>query len=162
MIPESVINSLQQEITQERINHLLYKSFSKQLKILRWKGSAHFFKKQAEEEKCHSHKFANYLTKNGIMPIYAPVPSPEVIDAPDLLPYFEKALQAEMFTSNLISEMHKLADDEYDFVTGLLLDWFVQEQQDSENLFRNIIVELQRAADDIAALIIEDKKIRKY
>lgn len=176
MISQVLAEALNQQFNYERANQVLYQAISDSLAGDRWPGAAHWFAKQAVEEGEHARRFACYLieqkpfiqkptqvTESGetifplALPAHTALEAPSFVVAP-LFDVFLGAYRREQETTHRIDELYHLAQIEESPVTCEFLLWFIREQADEESTLAGILQELERAADNIAALLILDRE----
>ena len=86
-------------------------------------GSAQFFYAQADEERMHMMKFFRFINEaDGHA--YAPATDKPEHDFPDYKSLFSTALGHEQKVTESIHQLVKLANEENDYRTQNLLQWF--------------------------------------
>ncbi len=127
MIPEAVHARLNAQITNELNASQVYLAASFHLETLSLKALAAHFRKQADEERGHALKLADFILETGgkvtlgaIAPVSPDYPSvPAVIDA---------AAAHERKVTQQIYEIANIADQHKDLATRSFIQWFIDEQ----------------------------------
>jgi ferritin len=122
---------LQNEVTLERTNRDFYRLGSFTLDNEGWGGFAKWFKKSSDEEQSHADKFSDLLVDRNITPIYDTIRNIEPLEG-DPLVWIKAALEAEKKTTAAIMEIYKQAHDEGEFLVTEFLQFFLEEQRNSE------------------------------
>ena len=121
-------------------------------------NSAHFFYKQAEEEREHAMKIFKFINDNGGAAL-----SPEISDInhnfEDLRTVFVSSLDQEIAVTDAIFNLFKAARNANDFVSEQFLQWFIEEQAEEEDSFRGIIDLIDLMEDSPLKMI--DERIPK-
>lgn len=131
LISTDVESLLNQQIKKEAHSSSLYLSMASWCDRNGFDGSAEYFFKQSEEERCHQLKIYKYVLDMGGTAV-----SPEItnikIEFNSFREVFEEALEQEIAITqsfkNIASRCHK----EQDFVTMEFLNWFLKEQREEE------------------------------
>ncbi|MDO6738136.1 ferritin [Wenyingzhuangia sp. 2_MG-2023] len=137
-IHTEVMDLLNNQIAMEMhasASYLAMASWCDQRELLNSKA---LFYEQAEEEREHAMKIFKFINDNGGSAI-----SPTVVNVNNefesLLAIYEKSLEQEIAVSDSIKKIFKKARTENDFVTEIMLQWFITEQAEEEDKFRSII-----------------------
>ncbi len=102
------------------------------------KGLANFMKIHAEKEEYkHAMKFANYILETGGKVKFGTIEnvSTNYENAEELL---KAAIKHEEYITNKIKELMNLAQSKNEYYAYDLLNWFIQEQIEEENLFTDL------------------------
>ena len=102
------------------------------------KGLANFMKTHAEKEEYkHAMKFANYIQETGGKVKYGTIEnvSTDYENTEELL---KAAIKHEEYITNKIKELMDLATSKNEYYAYDLLNWFIQEQIEEENLFTDL------------------------
>lgn len=156
MISQKLQDAINGQITAEMWSSNLYLSMSFFLQSKGLDGSAHWMKKQSQEEMEHAYSMANYLSQRG------GIAKVSQIDAvpqnwANLLEVFQKVYDHECHVSKLIENLVRLASEEHDMATQDFLWGFVREQVEEEATAQNIVEKLQLAGD--AGIVFVDSKL---
>ena len=102
------------------------------------KGLANFMKTHAEKEEYkHAMKFANYIQETGGKVKFGAleIASTDYENTEELL---KAAIKHEEYITNKIKELMDLAQSKNEYYAYDLLNWFIQEQIEEENLFTDL------------------------
>lgn len=160
MIDQTLAGALQQQFNQERLNCAFYQAAADALETAYWPGFARFFRAQAEDEQAHARKFAQYLTAQGITPVYGALPAPPA-PAGDPQAACQQALIVEHQTTEAIDRLYFLAQEQESPATAEFLLWFVKEQVEEELAFTDQLQALTRADCSAALLILDREKLEE-
>jgi len=105
-------------------------------------GGAAFFSKQAEEERQHMHKFAQYIDEAGGKVSIGAVAKP-IQNFKSIKDAVQKAYKQEQAVTKSIHKILEAATAAKDYATNSFLQWFVDEQLEEENLFRGILDKIE-------------------
>lgn len=137
-ISEEMNDALNNQIKIEFQGSYDYLSASFWLKELELLNLAEFFYKQAEEERSHGLKIAQYILGVGGSVKFNEMEKPkanfESID--ELLEY---ALKKEEIISNEFFILMEMAEQRKEYNMKPLLDWFIKEQVEEEDTMRKLI-----------------------
>jgi ferritin len=163
MISKKMAKALNKQINAELYSSYLYLSMSSCASFMNLKGVANWFFVQALEETTHAKRFAGYLES-----VNERV-SLEAIDKPpaefaSVTAMFEGGLEHEKKVTGMIHELSELAAAEKDCATGIMLQWFVNEQVEEEQNATEILAKLKLIGDKGAPLYLLDKELgaRKF
>ncbi len=153
------------QITKEMSNAYLYQSARGWLHQQSLDGMAHWMHEQAEEELIHSSKLAKYAELRGNVVVYGALVAPKH-SWKSALNVFEEGLVQEQTTTKDILELTALARKHGDDGAVNFLKWFVDEQEEEEDVFGNVIDKFNLAAITHettrgAALYLLDKELDK-
>ncbi|MFX1500007.1 MAG: ferritin [Promethearchaeota archaeon] len=102
------------------------------------KGLTKFMTIHAEaEEYKHAMKFVNYIQETGGRVKYGTIESVST-DYENVEELLKAAIQHEEHITNKIKELMDLATSKNEYYTYDLLNWFIQEQIEEENLFNDL------------------------
>ena len=121
-------------------------------------GFAQWMKVQLREENTHAMKFYEYLVTRGGRVVLS------AIDAPDKewkspLGVFEAVYAHEVKITVMINDLLKLARDEQDTATEVMLQWFITEQVEEEANALLILEKLKMIKDSANGLFMFDHKL---
>lgn len=158
MISNELTDELNQQIKEELQSEFYYLGMAAYFREEDWEGFAHFMEVQAEEEREHAMEFYNFVDEVGSSIVIPEVEKPS-ISYESIEEVFETALKQEQHITRRIHRLMELARDHNDYEAESLLQWFVDEQVEEENLMDNILQKVRRAGDDTAALLILDEEL---
>ncbi len=146
MISEKLVKAFNDQIVAELWSSNLYLQMAFYLKKEGWNGSANWMLKQADEEKEHALKLADYAIKRG-----GEVKVGMIDVVPDgwgsLQDVFEHVYEHECNVSKLIDDLAGVAEAENDRATREFLDWFIREQVEEEDTALSIVERLKKAGE---------------
>ncbi len=146
MISEKLVKAFNDQVIAELWSSNLYLQMAFHLKKEGWNGSANWMFKQADEEKEHALKLADYVIRRG-----GEVKVGMIDVVPDgwgsLQDVFEHVYEHECHVSKLIDNLAGLAEAENDRATGEFIDWFIREQVEEEDSAQEIVERLKKAGE---------------
>ncbi len=158
MLSKSLVDSINEQIKSELYSSNLYLSMSAYSDSLNLTGFAKFFHEQSEEEREHALKLFDYLLdRNAQVEIRA------IDEVPSRFSSVEAMCKAfydheKVVTSN-INDLYHLAQNENDYPTQVILQWFITEQIEEEKTALTLLERVRMAGDDAAALLIIDGEL---
>lgn len=150
-----VENSLQAQFNQERYNSQAYRYLGDCMENIAWDGFAHFMRKSADDEQMHSQKFATYLIARNVKPIYNAIDA--VALSGNVRDAFKQIYDLEVLTTQKINDIYNLADDAGEAQTCNFLQFFLEEQTESVKQTYDMLQEIDRADDDAALLLLDER-----
>lgn len=160
MISDELAEAMNEQIGMELESASYYLGMAAFLNHENWNGFAHFMKVQAEEELEHAMKFYEFLDEVGQRVHIPSVPEPQG-EYDSLVHVFETALNQEKRVTESIHNLLEMARDNSDHPADSILEWFVDEQVEEENLMGDHLQRVSRAEGDEAALLMLDEKLGK-
>lgn len=123
-------------------------------------GLAKWMAEHASEEMEHYKKFYEYILKRGGKVVFEALEKP-VNDFSNVKEVFEAALHHEEKVTAAIEEIYKLARKLEDFGAETFLNWFVDEQEEEEELVQKVIdkIELLDVDNNNVSLYLFDKEM---
>jgi len=159
---QPVIDALNNQITVERQNEVVYHALAIRLEMSNLSGLARFMRKAAAEEAGHAAAFICHLIDRGVEPVIASLDGVSISET-DMLQVgaacFEQALQREIVNTDSINNLYALADEEVDAQTCVFLHRFVQEQTDSVREYTELSKQLRFATGCPAAVLAMDHEL---
>ena len=140
-IDADVLKLLQDQVRIEAENAVTYSQLRINCIINGYEGAACLFAKQSKEEIGHSNKFIEYIEDRGGKAIVPDVSAVHVVWK-SLLDCMELAMSGEVNTTEKLVAIAKLAEVKGDLVTRNFLNWFLTEQVEEEDLFDDLIEEI--------------------
>lgn len=138
MITKKMNDALNAQINWEFWSGYLYLSVAQHFESVGLKGIANWFSIQYKEELDHALIFINYVNARGGRVTLAPIAEvPQSWESP--LDAYKFTLEHEQKVTALINNLYQLAEDEKDFATRQMLNWFVAEQVEEEDTARELI-----------------------
>ncbi|MCH2225627.1 MAG: ferritin [Crocinitomicaceae bacterium] len=157
ILPE-MMDLLNQQIKQEQLASSSYLAMAAWCDQNGFSNSAKLFYDQSKEEREHMMKLFGYITNNGGAAI-SPSVEPVNHSFLSLRDVFESALNMEIDVTKKIHTLMSTARKLEDYNTELCLQWFVHEQMEEEQFFRDIIQMIELMGDSPLQLI--DDRIKR-
>lgn len=155
MLNELVLKALNDQMTHELSNSLIYKSFSDVADYLGFTGASSWFEKQSQEEYKHHEKIRKYILDMGSIPILGAIPmfSPPLVSLYEL---FSQVLILETSTTDKLKNISEICKEVKDDQTYELILWFLKEQIEEERNVDTIIKRLNISSNNI---LLIDKEL---
>jgi len=157
-IKEKLVQAINKQINAELYSSYLYLAMAAYFESNNWMGFAQWMKVQLREENTHAMKFYEYLVIRGGRVVLS------AIDAPDRewkspLGVFEAVYAHEVKVTAMVNDLLKLARDEQDTATEVMLQWFINEQVEEEANALLILEKLKMIKDSTNGLFMLDHKL---
>ena len=156
MISEKLVKAFNDQIVAELWSSNLYLQMAFYLKKEGWNGSANWMFKQADEEKEHALKLADYAIKRG-----GEVKVGMIDVVPDgwgsLQDVFQNVYEHECHVSGLVNDLVDLASAARDKATQDFLWGFVREQVEEEASVDAIVNKIEKCGE--SGLIYLDSEL---
>lgn len=160
MISEKVQEAINAQINAELHSAYIYLAMSMDACHKGMRGVAHWMRKQCEEEMQHAFKFMVYLNQQSAQVKLKPIAGvPATWECAKCM--FEQALEHERKVTAYIHHLCYVAEEEKDYATSALLQWYVQEQVEEEESTRSIVEAFECVGDDKAAMYMLDCNLMK-
>ena len=143
------------QIHQELHSHMIYLSMAAFFERSSLRGLAKWFRRQAAGEHEHAMKFYDFLIDRGNAVILHDVAAPQT-EFKSVVDVFRVALQQEEMITKSIYAIYELAQKEKDFATVEMLNWFLKEQVEEEDITGEMLDKAKLAGDNTAALLLLD------
>ncbi len=148
---------LNKQVNAEMGAAYLYLSMSAYFAENNLHGFSHWMKIQFREEQAHATKLYSYIIERGGKVVLEEIEAPKkvwngIIDA------FEDVLKHEEKVTALINDLTDLAIKEKDNASAALLQWFVSEQVQEEDMVSNVLDSLKLYSKDTSGLLLLDKE----
>lgn len=147
MISKTIQDAINAQINAEFWSGYLYLSMSNHFEAIGRKGIAKWFRIQFKEEFDHAQIFINYLNARGGRVFLSPIAEVPT-EWNSILAAFADTLAHERTVTRLINALYALAEEEKDFATRQMLNWFVAEQVEEEETAQDIIDNLELVGED--------------
>lgn len=158
MFSQKLQDAIGEQVNAEMYSAYIYLSMSAYFQGQNLPGFAHWMRLQYEEEMMHALKLFDYVAdRGGQVALKAIAAPPAGFGSP--LEIFEKALAHEQKVTGLIHNLYKLALDEADYPTQMLLQWYVDEQVEEEKNASEAVANLQRIGDFGPGLLMLDREM---
>jgi ferritin len=158
IIKEKLQKAINKQINAELYSSYLYLGMAAYFEESNWLGFAHWMKAQSAEENAHAMKFYGYLFERGGRAVLSGIEAPQG-EWKSPLAAFEAAYAHELKVTALINDLLKLAKDENDTATEMMLQWFIKEQVEEEANAMLIVEKLKLIKDSVQGLFVLDKEL---
>lgn len=160
MIPQRVIDALNDQINREQSSAQLYLAMSAHCETKSFRGFARWFRVQAEEETGHALKLVDYLLERGGR-LELKTILPPATDLGSVIQVFERALAHEQSNTTSINALFELSRVEKDYASELALQWYVTEQVEEEATASQIVEQLRAVGEQGGGIWYLDSKLGK-
>ncbi len=149
---------MNEQINAELYSAYLYQSMAAYFASINLDGFKNWMEVQALEEMSHAQKFYNHINERGGKVLL------DAIDAPptgweSALKIFEESYKHEKKVTDLINNIVDVSNQEKDYASQTLLQWFVDEQVEEEDSADQIVQKLKMIGDNPSALYMLDKEL---
>jgi ferritin len=144
MLNKEVLSLLNNQIWLENMSSYYYLKLSVLCNQNGFNGVSKFFLEQSNEEREHMMKIFNYMLEQDtepVVPSYNYIEEEGIIDF-NLLTLFENSLTNEKEITNSINELVIKCKEVGDSRTENFLSWFVEEQNEEEQKFKDLVENL--------------------
>jgi ferritin len=160
MISPTLEAALNDQVNAELGSAYLYLAMSAHFEAVNLQGSAAWMRKQAREEVAHAMKIFDFIVdRDGRVRLQA-VPQPQVEFA-STLAVWEQALKQEQGVSARIHSLYALAQEEKDYPTQTMLQWFITEQVEEEKTAKSILDQVRMIGSTSSAIYFIDRHLGK-
>jgi ferritin len=146
------------QIQKEFASAYLYLEMAARCSAANLKGTAHWLRKQWDEEVGHATKMMDYAIGRGNEVHLESLPEPE-FEYRSLTDVFEHVLRHEQEVTAAINDLYSRAAQEKDWAAQAFLQWYVNEQVEEENAARDILDLLRVGGDQGAVLLMIDRQL---
>lgn len=158
MINKKINDAINSQINWEFWSGYLYLSMANHFEGAGFKGVANWFRIQYKEELDHAMIFMNYVNARGGKVVLAPIAEvPLSWESP--LEAFRFTLEHEQKVTQLINSLYALAEQEHDFATRQMLNWFVAEQVEEEENASDLIDDFLLVGTDGTGIYQLDREL---
>ena len=156
MIPQKVADRLNEQVNNEYSNVWIYTAMAWHLEKMNLKAFAKWFFIQANEEKGHAEKIANYLNDQGGTVRLKSLAEPKN-DFKSVEEIFQMALDHEKKVTKQVHEVLALARAENDPATENFIEWKVAEQVEEVSSIEYILAIVKTASSPRDFFMLEGK-----
>jgi ferritin len=158
MMGNRVEAALNEQIVHEFYASQYYLAMSAYFERTGYPGFAHWMRMQADEEREHALRIFDFVNdRDGRVALGQIDAPPSEFGSP--LEVFQAALAHERKVTTLIGELYRLAVEEADYPTQVMLQWFVNEQVQEEKVASDIADRLRLAGEDKSALLLLETEL---
>lgn len=160
MIPKKMEQALNEQVNAELYSAYLYLSMSAWSEGKNLKGFANWLRVQYQEETAHALKFFDYINERGGNVVLKKIEVPPA-EWKDIIDVFNSVLQHEQYITSLINNLVHISQEEKDFATNNMLQWFVNEQVEEEANATEILEQLKLFEGKGAPLFMMDRELKQ-
>ncbi|MGB0960108.1 MAG: ferritin [Halocynthiibacter sp.] len=157
-LKSSIEDALNAQINMEMQASYAYLAMSNYFAARDLPGFATWYREQSTEETVHAMKIHDYILKRGgevrFSALTAPRHSFQSVE--DVV---GSSLSQEEGVSESIQAIYQLANTEHDAGTQSLMTWFIDEQEEEEESFQELLAQVKAAAEDPWRLLLLDKEL---
>ena len=160
MLNKEVLTLINEQIWLENNASFYYLKLSIDFNEKGFSGISNFFLSQSNEERDHMTKLISYVMEKDSSPA---LPQYNFMEDEEenfnVLTHFENSLHNEREVTNAINKIVSKCKEVGDSTTENFLQWFVTEQREEENKFKEIIDNLKIIGDDGLGLYEINKEL---
>jgi len=160
MINKKMQDAINEQIKNELYSAYLYLAMSAHFEAQNLPGFATWLRVQFEEEQEHALKFFDYLLERGGTVELKAIDKPPASWASPL-EAFREVLAHEQKVTSLIHNLYKLALEENDYASQVMLQWFISEQVEEEKNASEIVAQLELIEAHGTAVLMLDHQLGK-
>lgn len=158
MLSKAMQDAINEQINKELYSSYLYLSMAAYFESTGLPGFATWMRAQSQEELEHALKFFDYVNERGGRVELDAIEKPTVAwESP--LAVFEATYEHEQMVTALINNLYKVALEENDYASQVMLHWFIDEQVEEEASVSQIVDSLERVGDKGQGLIMLDRAL---
>ena len=135
MLSKSMEEAINRQVNRELYSAYLYLGMSAYFSSVNLAGFAKWMRIQAKEERAHAMKFYDYIVARGGKIALLGIEAPKTKWA-SATKVFEEVYAHEQKVTGMINALVELATKEKDHASFEMLQWFVKEQVEEEDLCR--------------------------
>ena len=158
MSKPSVAKAMNDQIAMEFHAAHVYLSMSAYFEMQNLPGFAKWMRMQYQEEVEHALRFFDYLIEAGDQVELQAMAKPAAAFK-SALDVFKKSLAHEKKVTASINKIYEAAVKSKDYPAQIMLQWFIDEQQEEERNASDIIAKLQMVGDSGPALLMLDREL---
>ena len=156
LISKNMVAKLNEQTINEFNSYWIYLAMAFKLESMGFKTFSKWFHLQAEEEKIHAMKFANYILEVGADVSLTGLDKPKY-NYKSVVEIVQEGLKHEEFITKCINDLSDLALKEKDHATRNFLQWFVQEQVEEVATASDLLAMVKMAKSDVELLLVEQR-----
>lgn len=158
MLSPIIEKKLQNQIHEEAAASQMYLAMACWAEVKGFSGAAKFLYAHSDEEREHMLKLIKYINERGGHAVI-PALEPPLKDYDSLKSVFENILEQEILVTKSINDIITACLKENDHMTNNFMQWYIAEQQEEEEMARNIIDKLELIGSDTSSLFLFDKDL---
>jgi len=153
-----VADALNNQISAELNASYIYLSMAAWFDNIGLPGFAQWFRGHSTEETEHGMRIYDFLVRRDARVALQGIAAPQA-DYANAKAVLEAALAHEQTVTAQINALFELAQAEKEFSTQNMLQWFIEEQTEEEDLFRTVLDQVDAAGDNRWNLLLLDKEM---
>ncbi|APT85360.1 ferritin [Corynebacterium aquilae] len=157
-LSDTLAQAFNKQVTAEYEASLVYRQLSFLLDDLGLVGMRDWMKLQADEELTHAQMFADHMLNRDAVPQIGAIEAPS-LTVNNAVDAFEASLAHEQKISGMIRDLAALTQDERDFDSRPLIDFFLAEQIEEESTVGEILDRLRLIGSDGSGLLRIDAEL---
>ena len=158
MIGERMQKAINEQIQAELGSAYIYLSMAAYFHDKGLDGMAHWMRAQTQEEMVHAMKFYDHLVeRDGVVELLEIEKPQKEWESP--LDAFQAAYKHEQYITARINNLVKIAAEENDNASAIMLQWFVTEQVEEEANASKVMHDLEIAGDSGHAILMLDREL---
>ncbi len=158
MLNNKVQEAINNQIKNELFSAYIYLAMSAYFEDQNLPGMARWMRMQSNEEMEHAMKFYDYIyDRGGRVSLQAIDQPPFQWESP--LAAFEQAYAHEQKVTGMINGIYKIAEEENDYPTQVMLHWFIDEQVEEEKSASAIVEQLKMVGEHTGPLLMLDHQL---
>lgn len=160
MVSKKLAGALNTQINLELVSAYTYLSMAAWFETAKFPGQAAWMRRQAKEETAHAMKIFDFLVDRDARVTLEAVPKPATTwkDAQDV---WTKALAHERKVTASLAAIYAAAEQEQDYPTQALMQWFATEQVEEEKTARTILDQVTLIKPNSSAMFFVDRHLGK-
>lgn len=155
---DKILAALNDQVQAEFTAFYTYLSMSAWLEANDWPGSAQWMRQHSAEEQMHAMKIFDFINERNEQVLLQAIPQPPTAFG-SMQEVYEAALEHERRVTAMINNIYRLAQEEGDHPTQVLMEWFITEQVEEEKIVEDALVMVKRAGDNPFQLLYVDQLI---
>jgi len=160
MINQKIQDKINDQIQAEFQSGWLYLAMAGWFEERNLDGFAHWMRQQWQEEQRHAMKFYDHLLRrDGSVELQA-LDKPE-IEAETAEEIFQTVLDHEKYVTKRINKLYTMAQEENDYPLETLLQWFIDEQVEEEEVALSILEKIKMVGGEGYGLYLLDQEMAK-
>ncbi|MEM7076481.1 MAG: ferritin [Pseudomonadota bacterium] len=155
---QKVADALNEQINSEWNAAYIYLAMSAYFDDLEFHGIATWMRGHAQEETQHAQRIYDFVVARGYKPEFSGLAKPNSeFESPAAA--MKAALEHEEAVTRQIYSLFELANSEKEYSTQTMLNWFLTEQVEEEDLFRSMLKKVEAASESMWHMFALDKEL---
>jgi ferritin len=160
MLSEELLKALNDQINAELGSAYQYLAMSAYFESVNLEGSAKWMRRQAREEVGHAMKIFDFVVDRDARVTLGAVAQPQATYS-STLGVWEAALKQEQNVTARIHALYRLTQEENDYASQTMLQWFVSEQVEEEKTAKSILEQVRMIGPTSSAIYFVDRHLGK-